>query len=375
MAREPTIWTREDHTEAKHRLLRAFFNKWVSIHSGYMCSQGAGLVRVYDGFAGPGVYAGGEPGSPLILLKALLENANLRTRWSSVVYEFSFAEQNRERAERLTDEIRAYETELQSTERWPRNVTWSVRAGLYEDNVPAPAQGESALFLFIDPFGYSQAPMTLTRDLVQQPKSDTLIFLPLSFVNRFAGRDGQEDALDRFFGTPAWRDIEDGPQRPAALLELFRSQLRSAGLRWTLPFRLRPADRRSEFWIIGASAHLAGLDSVKEGFWAVDPVNGQGFAATRRESDGQQTLSLDLGSASEPRTEGLLVDLRERFGDRTFSVEDAETATRESRFLLKHLRGSALAPAERRGELLVDRPAGARQFPPGRGITMRFVRS
>ena len=56
--------------------------------------------------------------------------------------------------------------------------------------------------------------MTLTHDLVQQPKSDTLIFLPLSFVNRFAGRDGQERALDRFFGTTAWREVPGGPSAP-----------------------------------------------------------------------------------------------------------------------------------------------------------------
>ena len=52
----------------------------------------------------------------------------------------------------------------------------------------------SALFLFLDPFGYSHAPMTLTQDLIQQPKSDTLIFLPLSFVNRFADREGRSGA-------------------------------------------------------------------------------------------------------------------------------------------------------------------------------------
>ena len=99
---------------------------------------------------------------------------------------------------------------------WTDRVRWSVTCGRYEENVPQLVAGNSALFLFLDPFGYSHAPMTLTQDLIQQPKSDTLIFLPLSFVNRFAGRDGQEQALDRFFGSPAWRGVPDGPGRPAA---------------------------------------------------------------------------------------------------------------------------------------------------------------
>ena len=31
-------------------------------------------MRVFDGFAGPGVYSGGESGSPLILMRALCTN-------------------------------------------------------------------------------------------------------------------------------------------------------------------------------------------------------------------------------------------------------------------------------------------------------------
>jgi len=67
MATEPVTWKREEHTAAKHELLRAFFVKWVSVHSGYFTQTGGGLVRNYDGFAGPGVYADGEPGSPRMI--------------------------------------------------------------------------------------------------------------------------------------------------------------------------------------------------------------------------------------------------------------------------------------------------------------------
>jgi hypothetical protein len=66
MATEQITWSRDEHTKAKHDLLRAFFNKWVSIHSEWFARQGGGVVRIYDGFVGPGVYTGGEPGSPVI---------------------------------------------------------------------------------------------------------------------------------------------------------------------------------------------------------------------------------------------------------------------------------------------------------------------
>lgn len=372
MSAEPVTWPREDHTKAKHELLRAFFNKWVSIHSSHFTRRGGGLVRIYDGFAGPGVYTGGEPGSPRILLEALITNPNLKLRWGAVRYEFTFVEQNRGRAEKLQSVLEAVEADARADGVWTERVTWSVTCGRYEEHVPGPGAGPSALFLFLDPFGYSHAPMTLTQDLVQQPKSDTLIFLPLSFVHRFAGREGQDGALDRFFGTTRWREIPNGPARPSALLALFKEQLVAAGLRWTGEFRLKPPERGNEYWIVGASGHPAGYESIKEGFWAVDPRNGQGFAAQQPAGPGQQSLEI-AGPELGPDTGSLLQALRDHFGAAEFTVEQALEFTRTTRFLQTHVKRLTLARAEAAGDLEVHRPAGVRQFAENRGILMRFV--
>jgi len=363
MTPEPALWVREDHTKAKHELLLAFFNKWVSIHSGYFASRHGGLVRVYDGFAGPGVYAGGEPGSPRIMLEALLSNANLRERWSSVRYEFTFVEHDPSRAMRLRTILMQVEQAGRSNDWWTDRISWSVICGRYEENLPKAAPAPSALFLFLDPFGYSQAPMTLTTELVQQPKSDTMIFLPLSFVNRFAGREGQDTALDRFFGTPRWRDVPDGQTRPAALLALFREQLVAAGLCWTGAFRLKPP--------VGASAHLSGYESFKEGFWAVDPRHGTGFTTSRPAPEGQQTLGF-VDPEQGPDTSPLLAAMREHFGRDPFTVEEAIESTRTTPFLKGHVKNLTLAPAE--GKVLcVTRPPGVGKFKENRGMMLRFV--
>ena len=374
MAKEPLLWARDEHTKAKHQLLRAFFNKWVSIHSGFYASQpGGGLVRIYDGFAGPGVYAGGESGSPLILMRALCTNTNLHQRWASVRYDLHFVEKNKERADMLASKLQEFEDAMRDPgPGWTDRVRWTVTNGRYEDHVPQPVDEPSALFLFLDPFGYSHAPMELTKDLVQQPKSDTLIFLPLSFVNRFKNRAGQETALDRFFGMNEWRNVPDGSGRPAALLALFERQLRDAGLTFVGSFQLKP-DPANAYYLVGGSGHPKGWASIKEGFWTVDPINGQGYVAPRPVAEGQQQL--DLGEPESPKadTKPLLAELRARFGDRPFTVEAAMELTAQSRFLDTHLKTKTLAPAEKGGELIVTRPPGARQFKEGKGITMRFM--
>lgn len=367
------LWARDAHTKAKHELLLAFFNKWVSIHSSYFASQeSGGLVRIYDGFAGPGEYSGGESGSPLIIMRALCTNSNLRERWQRVRYDVHFVEKDRARAGNLQEKLDEFEAAMRKTgPGWTERVKWTVTCGRYEENVPQAVAEPSALFLFLDPFGYSHSPMTLTQDLVQQPKSDTLIFLPLSFVNRFKDREGQEVALDRFFGTSTWRDIPDGRDRPQRLLALFEEQLRQAGLDYVGAFKLRP-DASNAYFIVGGSGHPKGWASIKQGFWAVDPVNGAEYQAPKPPPPDQQTLGFEEPPLPQPNTRPLLDALRAEFARRWFAVEEAMVLTEASRFLDTHLKQATLVPAEASGELLVERPTGARRFKEGKGIRMRF---
>jgi three-Cys-motif partner protein len=373
MSADPVLWVREDHTKAKHELLLAFFNKWVSVHSGFFATRPAGgLVRIYDGFAGPGVYSGGEPGSPLIIMQALCANPNLLEKWERVRYDLHFVEKEPARAARLKQELLRFEAMMrQDGPRWTDRISWTVTTGRYEENVPQPVSDPSALFLFLDPFGYSHSPMTLTQELVQQRKSDTLIFLPLSFVNRFKDREGQEIAMDRFFGTPGWRDVPDGDDRPARLLALFEAQLRKVGLDYVGAFKLRP-DSTNEYFIVGGSGHTKGWESIKEGFWSVDPVNGMEYQAPKQPPPGQQVLVLDAPEPDGPNTVPLRDALCAEFGQGWFTVEQAITLTEWTRFLATHLKRATLAVAEANGELVVERPPGARQFKEGKGIRMKF---
>src|SRR5438067_10017963 len=62
-----TIWPIEPHTSAKHQILRKYLDAWLPILGAY----NKRIVYV-DGFAGPGRYTGGEPGSPIVALEAAL---------------------------------------------------------------------------------------------------------------------------------------------------------------------------------------------------------------------------------------------------------------------------------------------------------------
>jgi three-Cys-motif partner protein len=88
---ESTIWPIVPHTSAKHTILRTYLDAWFPIMSWKP------RVVFLDGFAGPGRYEGGEPGSPIIALEsAKTHKAKLFTphldRYSSAA---SFEERKR----------------------------------------------------------------------------------------------------------------------------------------------------------------------------------------------------------------------------------------------------------------------------------------
>src|SRR6266446_7528365 len=57
-----TVWELEPHTRAKHEILRRYLQAWMPI----LAQGGFKNILYIDGFAGPGRYAGGEDGSPII---------------------------------------------------------------------------------------------------------------------------------------------------------------------------------------------------------------------------------------------------------------------------------------------------------------------
>ena len=106
---DPVLWPLDDHTRAKHRVLRAYLNAWLPV----MGQQAQKVIRLtnepprlllVDGFAGPGRYETGEEGSPLIMLKTLLDHDAFE-RMSGVEFNHLFIEHDARRVAHLETEL------------------------------------------------------------------------------------------------------------------------------------------------------------------------------------------------------------------------------------------------------------------------------
>ena len=183
-----------------------------------------------DGFAGPGRYSKGEDGSPIIALKAALEQQQLIKPKMS----FLFVDRDDKTADMLRSILDEIQTPRQFSVRVKGGKTFEEVVAKYLDARTNNGQRLPPTFAFIDPFGWSGVPFDLVRRILSYPSCEVLVTFMYEEINRFIGHPDQEKNFDSFFGTGAWRQItsiSDPHERNRRLHDLYLDQLRdSAGM-------------------------------------------------------------------------------------------------------------------------------------------------
>lgn len=352
----------DPHTRAKHDILRGYLSAWLPIMSKYNDR----LVYV-DGFAGPGVYADGEPGSPIIAIETFLNHTQRRLITAELVY--VFIEEDHDRVETLRERI-------QDLGELPRQLKWHVIEGTFEerfgealDHLDESGASLAPTFAFIDPFGYTQAPMTLSGRFLQFDRCEVLIYVPLRFLNRFLSVPDQERALNSLFGSEEWKKARrmSGKARLRFLHDLFASQLKSeCGLTYVRSFEIvSSANPSSGYTLFFGTKHKLGLERMKEAMWSIDPVEGQRYKDTT--DSGMQPLF-----EPEVDTTPLRDALMSYFDGRDFTIEEAVDYTlTETPFIPSHVKKRTLKPLEEDDMLKVLSERRRRLTYPS-GTRMRF---
>ena len=325
MKPQRVTWALEDHTRAKHEILRRYLQAWFPI----LAHGGFPRVVVIDGFAGPGIYDDGSDGSPLIALKAFLE----QPRPIRVESHFHFIEMDQVRAERLQGCIEAL---FEGRER-PSNLHWRVHSGVRFDQAYAEALANhprnAPVFALVDPFGWGNIPMAVIRDLMNRGSGEVLINFMFEEINRFLTHPDQEANFDALFGCDAWRQVAALPpaRRRAGIRDLYAGQLLAeAGARHVRYFEMRNERARTDYYLFFATKSSAGLKKMKEAMWSVDQRGGMVFSDAT--DPGQLVL---FGGVDPSQLEGSLI---RKFGGSAVDVEEIErfvveeTAFRETHY-------------------------------------------
>lgn len=363
-----TTWKLDPHTAAKHAILRNYLGAWFPVlgRSGWN-----GRVLFLDGFSGPGEYDGGEPGSPIVALKTLLDHPAFPTLKSE--FNFFFYDSDKQRVEYLSDVI---EDLRKLYGGWPPNVKVNAEVGAFEqvaNDVVTQLESQrkqlAPTFAFIDPFGFSGTPLETISRLLAFDKCEVFFNFMFDHVNRFIEQEPVEHHMAALFGCDDFTAVNGlaGPARKAFIHDLYKRQLHTVGgFEFVSSFEMINKTGHTGYYLFHGTRHLSGLKLMKDSMWRVDPGSGCRFSDRFA---GQDVL---FGGA-DVDTGPLAAALKARFAGQDVSVADVEVFTlTETPYSASHWNRRTLVPMEKSGQIRVVSSQRSKNYTYPPGTIVRF---
>ena len=290
------VWDCDPHTKAKHAILRGYLEAWLPI---LLLGHFRGVTYA-EGFAGSGIYTGGEPGSPIVALEAFFGHRELFSTATPV--NVICVEEDERRAAELGHQIDVALRERLCPR--PPGLRVEVQPGdcgqlLIPLLESVDAFGKPIL-AFLDSFGGPDVPFTLLKRIAANPSSEVIVTFGTNFLTRFGSIEQHAATGDAAFGDDDWRAVtEHLPQeKKSFLVTSYRDALVRAGFAYTLVFELVDESGHPLFLVFGTGSPK-GLKVMKDAMWKVDPIEGVRYRDPRDPS--QELFDFEF----EPTTGGL----------------------------------------------------------------------
>ncbi len=332
-----TMWEIEPHTQAKHEILTRYLDAWFPILTSWNTK-----VLFIDGFAGPGSYSNGEPGSPLLAIQAAQKRQAMLTG-STVM--FLFNEGKKARYDVLEAQLKEVAEDLPDNfEIYGENKDF---ADLAQELVGR--RGEKSFvptFAFVDPFGWKGVPIDLITNLVRDRRSELFILFSFNSVNRWIGHPDQQENMRALFGCEDYREAEGmkPADRKFYLAALYERQLMNLGkFAYISRFEMIEKSGRTSYFLYHCTRSLKGLEVMRSAMWKIDPNRGCQFSdrIAGLESLYDGPLNLDLDDRLMARFAGQRVPIKKL----------QEFVLTDSPFAPEHLKKPTLRPMQEDGRI------------------------
>lgn len=323
-------------------------------------------INYFDGFAGPGEYEGGIPGSPIRALQTF-KNARREKQLLCV-----FIEAREDRYKNLVAKVESYLKE-NPTVRKPIAVHGEFESVIGPELDRLAKEGKQlypSLF-FIDPFGFSGVRLSTIRRILAMPKCEVFFNLSYNSINRFIEVDKvEEHMLGLFEDRAVWealKQLKPGERREDVIRDHFVRALQDGGsAKWVLPFRVNRDDKKATaYYLLHCTNHRLGMRIMKEVMASEGSVGEYAYLGPEDRSQLLlfKTAMQDLAQFFLERYRGRQVSFEELIYD---SYPLTKGTAPDYREVLLKLEGE--------GEIIIDPPAARRRRYKGRPSLPQNVR-
>ncbi len=333
-----TIWELDDHSVAKHKILEGYLKAWFPIISRYN-----NVINYIDGFAGPGIYSKGEPGSPIIALNV----ANSHTTDLKGKINFVFIDEREDRTQNLNEKLKKLSVKS--------NFSIDVETGKFHEVIDEALgflekEGKilAPTFVFIDPFGFSGIPAEIIGKLLAIPRVEVFINFSVDSINRFVSTEEGKKHIKELFDADGIDEIINNysQDRIRDLRDLYQIKLETLS-KFVRYFEMRNADNRPIYYLFFATNNELGHLKMKEAMWRVDKEGDFKFSDA---TNPDQTVLFE----KEDFSEDVFKLVKEKFSTGKIDVEILQKfVENETAYLVKHL-NQALRYAEKNSLIDVE---------------------
>ncbi|MCB9232835.1 MAG: three-Cys-motif partner protein TcmP [Bacteroidia bacterium] len=271
------------HSEAKVNLYGRYLAIYLNVLSR---AKNIDKLFLFDLFCGEGIYDNKRKGSPIVAVESIKNHyfSNQKTCPNISILFNDLGKSRIEPGKLKIERVASFVKEIFI----PENVQIEYRNSDFEQilsdsvfpTLERISQRERAL-IFIDPWGYKEVKPKDLKEILKNRFTEVLLFLPLSFMHRFANKSWEEsfnggkplrDFLFELFGDkqPEFSTIK-------SFIHSIKSQLHEyVGVNYIDTFEIQ-RDSSNTYCLFFFANNIKGFQKMLEAKWKEDESEGRGF--------------------------------------------------------------------------------------------------
>ncbi len=271
-----------EHSQAKVDLYAKYLGIYLNVLERV---PGVTHIRLFDLLCGEGIYTNNCLGSGCAAAKALKDHY-FSNNQKCINTDLYLNDNGRSEIAAGKSKIQRNK-ELISTYYLPDNVTIHYTSKEYVDILQATIIRLDALkpseraLVFIDPYGYKEIRAEQLRLLLRNRRTELLLFLPASFIHRFAESSFTKDypgaAAVRTLLAGVFPEGQPGFSNCTDFINAMRLGLKEAlNMEYASSFTIQ-RNESNTFCLLFFTNSLRGYEKMLEVRWAMDEERGKGF--------------------------------------------------------------------------------------------------
>lgn len=262
------------HSEAKVKFFENYLKRYLRI---LYLSPFIEEINIFDVFCGTGIYDNQKKGSPIVAfdaIKSLRTEYDFNKRISLIVNDNQQAKVNS--VQNYIDGNNQNHCQVEYSNLPAEQMFSKIETAIKTQN--------SAVrnLIFIDPYGYKEIKKTAIQNLLQNGRTEIILFLPIAQMQRFTTKALESELepykplkgfVDSFFAGN--HPIKEQKVSAIEYINFLKEALRFDTYYSTSYFIER--DESNYYALFFISSHIYGFEKILEVKWQLDEDEGRGF--------------------------------------------------------------------------------------------------